>query len=242
MTDSDRDKEIERLVSEEVQDLEAAGQLYRFTPERRCRVCSDDTARVLVDRLLANGVAYRAIVDILDQSINTTREPGDKITKNSVYNHRRQHFDVDRPASAVYRRLLEERADEHDQNYVDGTTHVINYASYLETVVLKAYEKLVSDESNVSIEHGMSAVVKLAELRRRDADVGQLAAKIGELNTIITAVRAEVSPQQYARISARLRGETPADESPLDVETDDGVEEFDIGGIALQDKGDGLDE
>ena len=220
------DDEIERLVRAEVDQLETQGQVYPFRVERRCRVCQDDTTRELVDSLLSSGWTYRSITQTVDRVFNPHRRPNNKITRDSIYNHAQRHFNINAPAQAVYRKILERRAEENGQNFVDGITHSVNYMSYLETMMLQGYQKMTSGQETASLTEGRDAAIKLHEMTRKDAGVTQVAELMSELDRIITAVHRAVPTKYHAAIDAALRGE---DTDVLDVEVDDGdgeIEDF----------------
>lgn len=234
-----RRQEVEKLVRDEIHQLEVSGQIYDFKPEPRCHVCMEEESRVLVDRLLAAGLTYRAIVEVCDKVVNTRRRANKQIKKDSVYRHAREHFDVDTPAKKVYRAILEKQASERGQNYVDGATHVINHMSYLETMVIKGYNKLTSDEDNVSVAEGMKASIAYHQFLQNEAGAAQIADLMAQLNKIITVVHEVVPPKYHQEIDARLAGyDTSQDSNIVDaeVEEDDEIEEFE-GGFAM-DEGD----
>src|SRR5262245_58772425 len=101
------DEQFLEQVREEIQVLVVAGNHYRFRIEPRCHICQDDAIRKLVNTLLAKGMSVRSIQDAL-QAVNNALEPDQRISRDSIYNHRKEHFDLDVPAAAVYRRMVEQ--------------------------------------------------------------------------------------------------------------------------------------
>lgn len=75
--------------------------------EPRCRVCRDETVRILVNKLLdwvgvpvslGRGRSHRInLVDVLGflEPLNHGRDPRDKLTYNSLRVHTRRHHDLD---------------------------------------------------------------------------------------------------------------------------------------------------
>ena len=222
--------DIEKMVQQQVDELRVAGKLYTFNPETRCRVCQSQDSLDLVNTLLANGLTYAAIMKCL-VPVNATRRKNAQITKASLYWHQKNHFNTQEPARAIYRQIMEDRAKEHELNYVEGTTTAVNAMSYLETMMVKAYKKLTDENfDNVSVEMGMNAAIKLHEMTKADAGLAEAAKAMNEMNRIIAAVKEVVPERYFNQILARLEsGETGGFiEASLEEDEDqDDEEEFD---------------
>lgn len=196
--------DIDRLVQQQVDELRVAGKLYTFNPETRCRICCSQDALDLVNTLISHGLTYAAIMRCLGP-VNAARRKNNKITKASLYWHQKNHFNTQEPAKAVYRQIMEDRAKEHELNFIEGTTTGVNAMSYLETMMVKAYKKLTDDNfDNVSVEMGMNAAVKLHDMTRKDAGLAEAAKAMNEMNRIINAVKEVVPEQYYNQILAML--------------------------------------
>lgn len=188
--------DIDKMVQKQVDELRVAGKLYTFNPETRCRVCQSQDSLDLVNTLMAHGLTYAAIMKCI-KPINATRRKNNQITKASLYWHQKNHFNTQEPARAIYRQIMEDRAKEHEVNFIEGTTTGVNAMSYLETMMVKAYKKLTDDNfDNVSVDMGMNAAIKLHELTRKDAGLAEAAKAMNEMNRIIAAVK-EVVPERY---------------------------------------------
>lgn len=208
-------KEIERL---------RLGK-YKFRPETRCRICTDDETRKLVDSLLTGAMTYTQILKTIEP-LNRLRPKNNKITYNSIMNHSKVHFPTNDAAQAIYREILEQRAEEYGQDFVKGTTSIINVFSYLETVQQKGYAKLVSSEDNVTVADGMNAAVKLHDLMKQDDADEQVRVLVGQLDRIVRAIKNSV-PEEYQReILASLTEEEHEEPLDVDYEEEDEVTEF----------------
>lgn len=229
MTDNPLTKlDIEKLVQKQVDELRVAGKLYTFSPETRCRVCQSQDSLDLVNTLLAHGLTYNAILKCI-APINATRRKNAQITKASLYSHQKNHFNTQEPARAIYRQIMEDRAKEHELNFIEGTTTAVNAMSYLETMMVKAYKKLTDENfDNVSVEMGMNAAIKLHDMTKADAGLAEAAKAMSEMNRIIAAVKEVVPERYFNQILARLESGDPGAFIEADVEEEeDDDEEFD---------------
>jgi hypothetical protein len=222
--------DIDKMVQKQVDELRVAGKLYTFNPETRCRVCQSQDSLDLVNTLLAHGLTYAAIMKCL-VPVNATRRKNAQITKASLYWHQKNHFNTQEPARALYRQIMEDRAKEHELNFVEGTTTAVNAMSYLETMMVKGYKKLTDERfDNVSVVDGMNAGIKLHEMTRADAGLAEAAKKMDEMNRIINAVKEVVPERYFNEILARLESSDPTAviEATIEEEDDDeDDEEFD---------------
>lgn len=223
--------DIDKMVQKQVDELRVAGKLYTFNPETRCRVCQSQDSLDLVNTLLANGLTYAAIMKCL-KPVNATRRKNNQITKASLYWHQKNHFNTQEPARAIYRQIMEDRAKEHEINFIEGTTTAINAMSYLETMMVKGYKKLTDENfDNVSVDMGMNAAIKLHEMTRKEAGLAEAAKAMNEMNRIIAAVK-EVVPERYfnqilARLEAGENGIIEASIESLEADDEENEEEFD---------------
>ncbi len=117
-----------------------------FRPEPRCHVCRTDSIRELVNAMLARGSSYAQIVRAL--AADGTGE----LSLDSVRKHANRHFPVQSVAQATYREIVERRAAENQIDFVAGVGTALSPMAYLETVLAKAFERLVEDGTEVSVE------------------------------------------------------------------------------------------
>lgn len=202
--------QIKAEVNREVAKLRDQ-QPVQFHDGPRCRICSDEKARNMVNKMLANGMAYTEILEMAELAINPNRAKNAKITWKTISNHAHRHFNLEEPAKAAYRKILERRAAQQAAAMkaegalaVEGITHLITAWGFLDVVAQKGYETLVKDDTYVSVGLGMEAIVKLHDLLRRDAG-DQEAAKLRAQLSIIQGAVKEVVPEEYwGEIIARI--------------------------------------
>ncbi len=80
---------------------------------------------------------------------------------DSVRNHATRHFAVQNVAKATYREIVERRAAQNQIDFVNGLATAITPLAYLETMMVKGFQRLVQDDTEVSIETGLKAAEKL---------------------------------------------------------------------------------
>ncbi len=187
--------EIDTLVQRELATLEVSGKLYQFKPESRCRICRDTEIKTAVNKMLAAGLTFYDILETL-KPYNAQQAKNNQITQNSLYNHRTEHFAIDKAGVAVFRTIQEKRAQEYNQDFVEGTGTVINALSYLDTMQAKGYETLVNEQYIVDPVIGMQASVKLHELLAKQEGENEIAELRRKLNLFINAVKDTV-PEKY---------------------------------------------
>lgn len=188
-------EEIDSLVQKELTTLEVAGKLYQFKPETRCRICRDTDIKTAVNKMLAAGLTQYDILETL-KPYNASQAKNNQITHNSLQHHRKEHFAIDKAGAVVFRAIQEKRAQEYNQDFIEGTGTIINALSYLETMQVKGYQTLVNEEYIVDPVVGMQASVKLHELLAKQEGENELAELRRKLNLFINAVKDTV-PEKY---------------------------------------------
>ena len=186
-------------------------QPVQFHDGPRCRICRDQKSRDAVNKMLANAMSYPEILEMCELTINPRRAKNAQINYAVIKNHARRHFNVEEPAKAAYRAILERRAAEQAVAMkvegalaVEGITRLITAWGFLDVVAQKGYETLVREETVVPVALGMDAVVKLHELLRPDAGDQENARLKAQLAIIQGAVK-EVVPEEYwGEIIARI--------------------------------------
>ncbi len=194
--------------------------------EPRCRVCRKDQMRTKVNGLLASGASYAMIARSLRDD-NAKLDARDRVTIDSIRNHTVRHFPVQQTARATYREILERRAKENGADFIEGVATAITPMAYYETVMVKAYQTLVDEDTVVSVEQGAYAAKQLHELSRLDAGVEKMAEMHVQMNRIVKVMREIVPARYHQAILDVLEGKEPA---PMrEIEDADEVEEFDPG-------------
>jgi hypothetical protein len=120
-----------------------------------------------VNDLLATGASYNMVLRALGDS-NAKFEQGDRVTIDSIRNHSTRHFPVQQVARATYREILERRAKENSVDFIEGVATAITPLAVLETVMVKGYQTLVDEHTDVSYRDAMEAALKLNEIVRKD--------------------------------------------------------------------------
>jgi len=128
--------------------------------EPRCRVCRNDLVRKKVNNLLATGSGYAFIVRALGDD-NAGCDPRDLVTIDSVRNHCERHFPVQQVARSTYRDIVERRARENQLDFVNGVATALLPVTFYEVTMNKAFQTLVADHTEVSVESGLRAAEKL---------------------------------------------------------------------------------
>ena len=105
--------------------------------------------------MLANGSSYAQIVRAV------AAVGADAVSLDSVRNHASRHFPVQNAAQATYREIVERRAAENEVDFENGLKIALTPMAYLETLMVKGFDKLVKDDTEVSVEAGLRAAEKL---------------------------------------------------------------------------------
>ena len=200
--------------------IELAPRINGFHLEPRCRVCRNDQLRTKVNEMLAAGASYAYIVRALAGD-NDKLDPRDRVTIDSVRNHCERHFPVQQTARAVYRDILERRAQENRVDFVQGVATALTPLAFFEVVMNGAFRTLVDYDAAVSVETGLRAAEKLQSVldgRDRGTDVLELKVQLYQIGQ---AVRTVVPQQMWAEIIAKLEElEQEQHRESLDVGTD----------------------
>ena len=103
---------LDAAVINELAEMDDEHRLYVFRPETRCRICVSEADGV-VNKLLSHAMTYTDILDVL-KPMNDMLPSDRQITYNSIRHHAKKHFPIKQTAQAVYRRIVEKRAEEHE--------------------------------------------------------------------------------------------------------------------------------
>ena len=209
-------------------------------PEPRCHVCRTDSIREHVNAMLAGGSSYAQIVRAV------AADGAGELSLDSVRNHANRHFPVQNAAQATFREIVERRAAQNRIDFINGVTTAITPLAFYETLMVKAFQRLVQDNTKVSIETGLRAAEKLqGALGEGDlgADLMRLRVQVGRM---IDAVHATVPESMWSEIAARLDDAQLVQPSreplyPGDVGDDDDDEPFDAGDVGDDDDDEPLD-
>lgn len=206
--------------------------LPSFRPEPRCHVCRDDDIREHVNAMLANGSSFAQIA----RSI--TVDDGGEFSLDSIRNHASRHFPVQSAAQATYREIVERRAAQSQIDFEAGLATALTPLAFLETIMVKAFDRVVQADTEVSVETGLRAAEKLQAVIGSGDSGAQILEMQVQVGRIIDAIKATVPQPMLAEVLAKLKEPGPGcidvsdcvtaeSEDPFDQRDDD--EPFDPG-------------
>lgn len=217
-----KEGKLDAAVLEEIANLDEEHRLYVFRPESRCKVCVSESSDV-VNKMLAHAMTYQDIYRSLEP-LNKILPASQRITYDSIWTHAKKHFPIEQAAGAVYRRLVERRAEEYKKDFVNGVGGALTPMAYLDVVQQKGFENLVDDKTVVSVETGMRAAERLHQLSREDDNRGNdVAETMLKLQRVIEAVKAHVPEDIWPQIIAAVEKAPSTD--IVDAETVDLAED-----------------
>jgi hypothetical protein len=199
-------------------EIEAATRNGELCPgprtEPRCHVCCELESKDLVNKLIAAGLTNREIAESCE-SINWRRhEAGDERTigARNVWWHRRTHFNIQKPAEAAARAILERRAEEANLDYVNGIGHAVTPYAVIETLMVLGYRSMTGENAEApSLKEMLDAAVKLHQFTNQDSNQRNMADMYDRQDRIIAAMNRVVPTEYHAAILAVLEGrEVPA--------------------------------
>ena len=193
-----------------------AGPINGFHLEPRCRVCRNPALCRKVNDLLTTGASYGMVLRALEGD-NNKLDKRDRITIDSIRNHTSRHFPVQNAAKAVYRAILEQRAQENGVEFVKGVATAITPMAFYETVMAKGYETLVDPDTKVDVNTGMIAAGRLQALIESRASGTSVADMLVRMSRIINAVKDTVPESMWPEIARKIQGGDEASE-PLEDE------------------------
>jgi hypothetical protein len=184
-------------------------------------VCRNDALRGKVNGLLAVGASYAMTLRAVEAD-NTKLDKRDQVTIDSIRNHCRRHFPVQSVAKATYRSILEHRAKENGVDFVNGVATAITPMGYLEAVMVKGYETLVDQGTQVDVHTGMIAAGRLQALIESRASGTSMVDMLVKMDRIINAIQSTVPEEMWDEIVRKLDGgETQAGRGRSTFEPDD---------------------
>ena len=221
---------LDAAVLAEIEAARAAGKLTRQV-QPRCHVCCESESRKLVNALLAAGLTNREIVECCEDLNARRQSKGDKrvISAASVLTHRRMHFNVDEPAMATYREIMERRAEEANQDHINGIGHAITPYAVLETVMVKGYAHVTNSETVISTKEAMESAAKLHDMTRTDAGTRRMADLLYQMDRIVRAAQEFIPPEKHEAFLAEVEGRPalrPAEQVHRVVESEPVVRTF----------------
>jgi len=220
--------EIDLAVQSEMRKLPEKIPKLNHHRGQRCRVCQNPDSRALVNKMLAHLMTCADIHQVIDLMVNPNRAKNAKISYRSVWYHARNHFNIDDPAGAYYRELMEKQATAHQtEEGINGINRLLNAFGYLDVMAHRGYETLIKEDTYISPTTGMEAILKLHALTQRAAGHHTEVELRQQLAVIQNAVK-EIVPQEYwnAIIERIEDGETKAISSVMEAEVVDDYDDY----------------
>lgn len=219
--DAEVSREVARIVETHGRPPELLG---------RCRICRDPESRRRVNNMLAYGMRPAEIAENL-ADINSRRAKNAQIGYWSVWNHRKEHFNVQEQARESQLRMLERRAEEEGLTLAEGVGSILTLKGYLEIIANKGFQNLV-DRDDVGYTIGLDAQRELDKLIKADRDEVERAALRRDVALLHQVVMDEADDPTRERIRYRLavlRGDiVETDEDVIDAEVDEDYADDDV--------------
>lgn len=194
-------RQLEAEVSREVARIQEEHTPVLATG--RCRVCQHPDSRQKVNLLLGYGLGPSEILNFVDD-INEKRSKNNKITIDSIRNHRQRHFNVQAPTQAGFRRILEKRKAQLSEEFGDAAGSLLTGMAYLDVVSQKGWQHLIEDTTVVDYETGLKALLKLEEMQREGQVEEQIAQMRRDVALLQQAVKDVVDEDVLKEISDRI--------------------------------------
>jgi len=213
------DNTLDLRVSEELEQLKLAGNTYEFRLEPRCRVCKSPSISRVVNDLLANGLGYAHIMRMI-APLEESMPEIERVTYGSIRHHAKTHFPHNEAAKALYREIVERRAQQTGLDFVAATGTALTPLAFMEVVMQKAFQDLQERRAEpIPPEVGLRAADKLQNAltaAKGNEDVEQM---VLQFNQLVEAVKKVVPATMWPDILAEVRHQQNDDVDVEDVET-----------------------
>ncbi|AGM13148.1 hypothetical protein PBI_ASTRAEA_213 [Mycobacterium phage Astraea] len=163
----------------------------------RCRICQHPDSKSRVNTLLGYGLRDSEILECI-ADINEKRSKNNRITRDSLRNHKQRHFNVQASAQAAYRRILERRKAQAVEEHADASGTLLTAMGFLEVVAHKGFENAVDENTVIPYTDGLQAQIKLESMVKEGQAEAQIANMRREVSLLQRAVR-DVLPEEYVK-------------------------------------------
>lgn len=182
---------LTQAVLDEIERLHDAGELEAPTVEPRCYVCCEVQSRDLVNKLIGQGYTNRQITESC-AVINAEREAAEDkriIGARTVWEHRRAHFNVQDPAMAAIREVVERRAKANNRDFLNGIGHAITPYAVVETTMVRGFQgNLANPELDPpTIKETLEAAKMLHQMETQEESGRDIAQMMATMDRIISA-------------------------------------------------------
>jgi hypothetical protein len=203
---------LDQTVQGELERLRTEGELGDGTKtEPRCYVCCETESKALVNKLIAAGLTNREITQSCSNINIRRRDVGDKrlIDARNIWWHRREHFNVEEPAMAAYRTIVERYAEQMGIDHINGVGTAVTPLAVLHTVMLKGFFGVATGELPVTVKEMIDAAGKLQAHDDKANSGRQMADMVSMMDRIIEAAQTFVPPEEHGNFLAMVEGRSP---------------------------------
>lgn len=203
---------LTQAVLDEIEAARRNGDLgdgYRTVAQ--CYVCCEIESNSLVNKLIAAMLTNREISEAC-ASINSRRERENDlrlITARSVWNHRRNHYNVDEPAQAALREITERRAQAEGRDFINGIEHIVTTYGVMEAGMVKGMQQMMEPESRITPSETLNFAKTLHEFTSQDASQSKMADLMYTMDRLITAAQRFIPVDQHGAFIAAVEGKEP---------------------------------
>lgn len=201
-------RQLEAEVSREVARIQAEHQVS--LPTGRCRVCQHPESRSKVNTLLGYGMGASEILTFVED-INAKRSKSNKITLDSIRNHKQRHFNVQAPTQAGFRRIMEKRREQLSEEFGEASANLLTGMAYLDVVAQKGWQHLIDEGTVVDYETGLKAMLQLESMQREGAveeQIAQMRRDVALLQQAVNDVVPEALREEIMERIGELSGST----------------------------------
>jgi len=176
--------------------------------ESRCHVCKSQY-RKAIDRMIAMGTSYVEISRIFSNEEET-------MDRRSIANHAEKHLNYE---EAAIRRIVEQEAQEAQQNVEDGIQGALTRRVYLNVGLQKALEALLTGEAMVEPKDAI-AIIQLLDKLDSQSEGAALEEMRVQFQAFVQAIRELLPPDKWQAILDRTKEILANSDTPI-LETSD---------------------
>lgn len=206
------DKNIEEVLD---------GEVFRYLPEPRCRVCSAGEARKnlpngsrvtnLVDTLLLYPKSMLEVLHTIEPLMEEW-PPKARITYKSIRTHLHKHLGYDR---AAMRLMVERWAKDKGISVLDAEGRMLlTEEAWLEATATKGWQALIRGDIEPSWKDAQQAWERMSAIRKQAEGEYSVPYLLAQLNAVIEVIRDEIPPERWPAVEAKLFGTNDVLELP----------------------------
>lgn len=202
---------LTQAVLDEIESLREQGELGQGPRvESRCYVCCEVESRDLVNKLIGQGYTNRQITECCDDinALRTAAEDKRIIGAREVWNHRRNHFNVQDPAMAAIREVVERRAKAANRDYLNGIGHAITPYAVVETTMVRGFQRHLAnpEAEGPNVKETLEAAKTLHIMETQDEGGRDIAQMMATMDRIISAADKFIPDELKEAFIAEVEG------------------------------------